>query len=121
MIVKCNYCGEEFKITKTRYNENKNKIFHCCREHAKLAKQEGKVSYCNEIELICEHCNKSFKLAESYYRKQSNRDQVPKYCSIECRIAEQRKNKELVQCDSCGKDIWVVDCSSGRYIRVGKG
>ena len=68
MIVKCNYCGKEFKITSTRYNESKNKIFHCCREHAKLAKQENKVSYCETITLTCEYCNENFTLKESYYR-----------------------------------------------------
>ena len=108
MIVKCNYCGKEFKITSTRYDESKSKIFHCCKEHAKLAKQEGKVKYSKEINLICEHCGKDFKLKESYYKKQSKRGQVPKYCSTDCRIAEQRKNKELVKCDNCGKEIWVV-------------
>lgn len=108
MIVKCNYCGKEFKITITRYNESKNKIFHCCREHAKLAKQEGKVKYSKEISLICKHCNKEFKLKESYYKKQSKRGQVPKYCSTECRIAEQRKNKEFVKCNNCGKEMLAV-------------
>lgn len=108
MIVKCNYCGKEFKITITRYNESKNKIFHCCREHAKLAKQEGKVKYSKEISLICKHCNKEFKLKESYYKKQSKRGQIPKYCSTECRIAEQRKNKEFVKCNNCGKEMLAV-------------
>lgn len=108
MIVKCNYCGKEFKITITRYNESKNKIFHCCREHAKLANQEGKVKYSKEISLICKHCNKEFKLKESYYKKQSKRGQIPKYCSTECRIAEQRKNKEFVKCNNCGKEMLAV-------------
>ena len=108
MIVKCNYCNKEFKITITRYNESKNKVFHCCREHAKLAKQEGKVKYSKEVSLICQHCGKHFKLKESYYNKQSKRGQIPKYCSIECRIAEQRKNKEFVKCNNCGKEMLAV-------------
>ena len=76
MIVKCNYCNKEFKITITRYNESKNKIFHCCREHAKLAKQEGKVKYSKEISLVCRNYGKNFKLKESYYNKQSKRGQM---------------------------------------------
>ena len=110
MIVKCNYCDKEFKITITRYNESKNKIFHCCREHAKLAKQENKVSYSEKINLVCQCCGKEFEVKESYYRKQSKRGQTPKYCSNDCRhLARRTLDRIECKCDYCGKDLVVAD------------
>ena len=111
MIVKCNYCGKEFKISDSRYRNSKSKIFHCCKEHTALAREQGTVPntiVAPTITLTCAHCNKEFELKESYYRKQSKRGQTPKYCSTECRIAEQRKNRELVKCKNCGAEVWAT-------------
>ena len=82
MIVKCNYCGKEFKISDSRYKNSKTKIFHCCKEHTALARELGTVpnSLANAPTMIltCELCGKEFEIKESYYRKQSKRGQTPK-------------------------------------------
>lgn len=138
MIVNCKYCNKEFNIRPSFYKKSKTKIFYCCREHMNIDRNIGKTkvkcSTCGkEIEkknsqifehnfcskecqkkfkpikkLICEHCNKEFEIDESYYKKQSKRGQTPKYCSIECRVAKQKSNREIVKCTNCKNDIWVT-------------
>ena len=136
MIVKCNYCGKEFNIRPSFYEKSKTKVFYCCKEHMYKDRNIGKTivrcdtcgkeferknsqvkdkNFCcrecflahkSKVTLVCAHCNKEFTVDESYYRKQSKRGQTPKYCSTECRIAEQRKNRELVKCKNCGTETW---------------
>ena len=138
MIVKCKYCNKEFNIRPSAYKKSKSKIFYCCKDHMNKDRNIGKtkvkcatcgkefekknsqvkdLNFCcrkcflehkPKVNLICEHCNKEFTVDESYYRKQSKRGQTPKYCSTECRIAEQRKNRELVKCKNCGAEIWAT-------------
>ena len=114
MIVKCNYCGKEFKISDSRYKNSKTKIFHCCKEHTALARELGTVpnllANAPTMILNCELCGKEFEVKESYYRKQSKRGQTPKYCSNECRhLARRTFDRIECQCDYCGKNIIIAD------------
>ena len=137
MIVKCEYCKKEFNIKPSVYKKSKTKKFYCCREHMNIDRGIGKTkvkcstcgkefekrnsqiykhNFCSKEcqehytpmkEIICKQCGKKFEVPESYYKKQVKRSQEPKFCSIECRINSQRKNKTLAKCDNCGKTIWT--------------
>lgn len=138
MIVKCKYCDKEFNIRPSAYKKSKTKIFYCCKEHMNKDRNIGKtkvkcttcgkefekinsqiykknfcckeclLAYKPKVKLTCVHCGKEFIIDESYYKKQSKRGQTPKYCSIDCRLAEQRKNKIKSKCKNCGKEIMIT-------------
>lgn len=140
MIVKCKYCDKEFNKKPSEVKKNKTGIFYCCREHMNVDRNIGKSSvkcsvcekeferknsqiyehnFCSKkcqlqfkpmMKLSCEYCNKEFKIAISYYRKQSNRGQIPKFCSNECRhLARRTLDRISVTCDYCGKDLIIVN------------
>lgn len=138
MIVKCKYCNKEFNIRPSMYKKSKTKIFYCCREHMNIDKNIGKTivkcstcgkeilkknsqiyehNFCNREcqknfkpmkKLICECCNKEFKVADSYYKKQNKRGQTPKFCSKECMIKKKGENKIKSSCSNCKKEIYIT-------------
>lgn len=133
MDVICNHCNKEFHIRPSFYKRNKTKIFYCCKqcmldhkhveskivacntcnkEINRRVTEIGKLNFCNQtcklaykptIDLCCANCNETFTVDMSYYNKQSKRGQTPKYCSVECRVTQQRNDMETIDCIVCHK------------------
>lgn len=137
MNVICKYCNKTFHIRPSFYKKNKTKIFYCCKDHMlkdkhvdkkeikcstcgksiiKRITEIGLTNFCNKecllkykkkITLICKECGEKFEVDESYYRKQEKRNQTPVYCSTNCRINHQRKDKIEINCKVCNKPFYI--------------
>lgn len=82
----CPVCKKQFKKTPSEIRE-----VNCCSKKCRGIYQRKR------IELVCLHCNKSFKVKPH----QNNR----RFCSLECGN-EYSKKGMAVSCKVCGKIIW---------------
>jgi very-short-patch-repair endonuclease/ribosomal protein L33 len=98
----CEWCGKRYYVPKGRINKSR----FCSRDCA------NKWQARNKIEFVCPVCGKKF-----YWSKSRLKQEVPKYCSVECRDKDpnykghilgnlaQLKNKGLNKLEKAGKDI----------------
>lgn len=89
-IVKCDYCGKEFKIPPSR--EKFKNHFCCAKCHHKFMEQN--------ITLICDYCGKEFSLPTKEYNKKLKRNQKQIFCSKECSGFGRRKKRKIIEHDN---------------------
>lgn len=92
MIVKCQQCGKEFKITPYKIKNGRGKYCSCeCYFVGKIKK----------IKRVCQQCGKEFKTDLS--RIKSGRG---KYCSVRCLTLS--KTKKIIRiCTQCRKEFSI--------------
>lgn len=101
LCIKCNNCGKEFYITKSRFEKN---MTHCCCKQCSI---DLKKSIARE-KRKCLHCGKDFIALKRTEQK---------FCCVECHnIWQKGKNvgvnnpkftSQEMQCDYCNKTIYV--------------
>lgn len=106
-IYNCDICGKEMRIKKSLYQElldGKRKTITCSYECAAKTKLTGH-------DVTCDNCGKIF------YRRQYHIDrQKHKFCSLECQMDYQHKEKfEIRKCQICGKEFECSKISIQRF------
>lgn len=106
-IYNCDICGKEMRIKKSLYQElldGKRKTITCSYECAAKTKLTGH-------DVTCDNCGKIF------YRRQYHIDrQEHKFCSLECQMEYQHKEKfEMRKCQICGKEFECSKISTQRF------
>lgn len=106
-IYNCDICGKEMQIKKSLYQElldGKRKTITCSYECAAKTKLTGH-------DVTCDNCGKIF------YRRQYHIDrQEHKFCSLECQMEYQHKEKfEMRKCQICGKEFECSKISTQRF------
>lgn len=93
MILKCNYCGKEYKT----YSANRCKNNYCSKECAQKARIEFRTK-----EIACDYCGKMFerKLNNEFYSHKNH------FCSTICANEFQCRNKLKFICKTCGKEFY---------------
>ena len=107
MTYNCDICGKEMRIKKALYKElldGKRKTITCSYECAGKTKLTGH-------DITCDNCGKIF------YRRQYHIDrQVHQFCSLECQMEFQHKEKfEIRKCEICGKEFECSKISTQRF------
>ena len=88
MILKCDFCGKEYKT----YISPRCKNHFCSRECNYKARNTKEIKKCNI-------CGKEFYIIK-------NQLKLNNFCSNKCQIQWQRKNKIKLICKICGKEFY---------------
>ena len=92
ITVQCSLCGKDIDCYPSRIKSSKH--YYCCPEHQNLARRK-------RVQLVCDHCGKSFERTPSCIRDTAN------YCSPECAYAARALDPgepPLCAC-GCGKPV----------------
>jgi len=96
--IKCNHCDKDFNIHKSKFNDNKNKIFYCSNECLRKNKIKN-------VELICSNCRMKFNIKKYEYNKKISEGNKNFFCNSNCRIHFKQRNNKSVSCAYCNKEL----------------
>ncbi len=83
VTVKCEVCGKEKKIKKSRYEQNATGYFYCSKE-CQYKHRKGDILWNNKgggIDCKCDQCGNMFKQDRHKYKRNKNN-----FCTHECRL-----------------------------------